>query len=284
MPTEIEVNGRPVPHDGEAWTVLGQAYFDEYVAAVTAAGYPPDPSLRVEPDPSPCPAYTHDRGVILFGPPGLQTVHDHFFWCYQASLMGCPGPEAAIEGAALMLPLVMAHEVNHHLRHRYGRFTDDHFVEEQAVQLVAAAWFENHPDYGAATPALRAFCTRALRHLRQVAPLPPEYEQAYHLDPAEILADRQVISWRRLHAAEHIATVHHLVVEDVLAQHGWVTDEQLREVATSREEARRHFDATYMQNLAEYWHTGFYWLATYLRHERHPDFQHAAYSELGPGG
>ncbi len=55
------------------------------------------------------------------------------------SLMACDSDEELQRFIRLVLPVTMAHELGHHLRHRLGRFGDDRWREEEVADRLAAA-------------------------------------------------------------------------------------------------------------------------------------------------
>lgn len=267
--------GPPVPAEPADWHARAAELFDEYCGAVATAGFPPARSLRLVDEKNAYPSYDPARRVIRFGLPSLGTLSDRLFWGYYAALLGVDAPADAARYAATSLPLVMAHEVSHHLRHRYRTYSGDHFVEEQVAQVIAVAWVAEHPVHRRSIPELRRVAAAATRRLRRLTPQDTRWERDFHLGVGEVLADEHLIGWRELYRAERLARLHDAAVEEVLVEKGWVREEQVRAAGLEVDEARRAFDARYMRDLAEYWHFGFAWLHSYLEHGSHPSFPEA---------
>lgn len=268
----------------DAWLAATTLLIARYVERAAAAGYPAAADLRLETVDRPCcPAYEDSRHVILVNLPGVTTVSERLFWCYYASLLGCADISEAQAACAHVLPLLVSHEVNHHLRHLSGRATADHFEEEQVCHLLALAWMREQPDLAESLPRLRTATQRALRRLRRLAPFPELYEKGEHLSLAETLADEHLISWRSLHHAERIARLHAATVDDVLSEEGLMTPELRKRAQADQEATRRAFDDEYMQDLARYWHFGTAFVVHSLVHGPYTPYEELVDSYLGPG-
>jgi hypothetical protein len=279
---ETEVYGRAVPADGPAWLADGRNLYEEFSAAAARAGHPAAPTLQLVSEPNAYPLYDYAEEVIRFGLPGGDDLSGLMFWAYYAGLLGMERPVEAMRFGALVLPVVMAHEVAHHLRHRAGTHTGDHFVEEQVAQVIALAWVEQHPVYGTGLGELRSIAGVATRRLRRLAPVDTPLEHSYHLDAGEVLADEHLLPWRELYRAEHLAALHDRTVEEVLVERQMVSAEQLATAELELRDARRQYDDRYMQDLAEYWHFGFAWLHSYFARGGHPSFAQALERYLTP--
>lgn len=266
----------------ESWFAHAHGLFDEYCEAVTAVGYPPAPSLQLVNEPNAYPAYIPTRCAIRFGLRGLAHPKDRLFWAYYAALLGADAPEDAAHFVETSLPLVIAHEVCHHLRHHYRTSSGDHFVEEQVAQVIAVAWVTEHPRYRQSLAEIRRTAAAATRRLRRITAEDTRWERDFHLDVGEVLADEHLIGWRQLYRAERLARLHDAAIEEVLVEQGLVSEEQVRTASREMEEARRAFDDRYMQDLAEYWHFGFAWLHSYLARGGHPSFPEALELYLRP--
>lgn len=54
-------------------------------------------------------------------------------------MMGAENSETLMRFLAIFIPFVVAHEMTHHFRHRYGQFSEDSWHEEQLANKMAAA-------------------------------------------------------------------------------------------------------------------------------------------------
>ena len=102
------------------------------------------------------------------------------------SLMACDSDQELWRFIRLILPITMAHEVGHHLRHRLGLFGDDRWREEKVADRLAAALALRDE---VLSPAERRELLRLVE--RQVtafaARFDDAYQPAYTEDPAHYM-------------------------------------------------------------------------------------------------
>lgn len=270
------------PDTPEQWTEAARQILARVRAAATTAGFPPDPALRLVAALNACPSYDDEQVTISFGLPGDASVHDRMFWCYLAQATGQPGPDQARRFAAVSLPLAIAHETAHHLRHLYRAHTQDHFIEEQVAQVLGLSWVAHSPEYVPAVAQLRRLCRQAVARLPELTGDEAMLAHGFGLSAGELLADEHRLPWRRLHAAERFAALHQVTVDQVLRDRGWVSNEELTGADAELATARAVFDREYMRDIGEYWHVGIVWLDTYFTHFRPAPLPETMQRYLGP--
>ena len=96
------------------------------------------------------------------------------------SLMACDSDQELRRFIRLILPITMAHELGHHLRHRLGRFGEDRWREEQVADRLAAALALRDE---VLSPTERRELLRLVE--RQVAAFAARFDDAYQPDYTE---------------------------------------------------------------------------------------------------
>lgn len=124
------------------------------------------------------------------------------------TLLGCPDDAALARLISAILPWTLAHELGHALRHQYGQFGADPWVEEQVANLIAAALTRRRMAPAARDEVL-ALAHRALGHLHaglegELLGLASHAEAHQALGVAGVLRRSTV---RSLEAIEHIFAV-----------------------------------------------------------------------------
>ena len=124
------------------------------------------------------------------------------------TLMGCPDNTTLARLIAAMLPWSLAHELGHALRHQYGHFGMDPWVEEQVANQIAAALTRRRMNPTERSEVL-ALVHRALDHLHaglqgRAVGLASHAEAHQALGVAGVLRRSTV---RSLEAIEHIFAV-----------------------------------------------------------------------------
>jgi hypothetical protein len=118
---------------------LGQQYFNQFMKAFAVYGLDVDPGLSLRPGHGLLCYYDLKDGQIYLSVPGTATPEEELKAVMLASLLGCDGPEELIEFFARSMPWLMAHELGHYFRHRYGLFGDNLWREEQIANQLALA-------------------------------------------------------------------------------------------------------------------------------------------------
>ena len=120
------------------WTEV-QGSFERYLEECEAYG------IRVEPRPELrrgkgllC-AYNLEDGAVYITIPDPKNPFDRLQLHLFASLLGCRGLDELLAFCRLLLPRIVAHELGHCFRHRYGLMTGDLWHEEHVANHLANA-------------------------------------------------------------------------------------------------------------------------------------------------
>lgn len=164
-------------------------------------------------------------GHIYMSLPDLSRPEGPFHLLVLQSLFGCPDRAEMDRLLRYLIPWFLAHEVGHHLRRVYGRFSEDRWLEEQVANRFASAickrrwnqaeWLELRQLLG------RAFAS--LTHGREVrAGVVQSYESVI-----DAMASEQELSWEALEQAVLTGHVMDIAPEDLLAEASLGVQERL---------------------------------------------------------
>ena len=145
---------------GDGWFAEARRLLDDAVAAVARYGAEPDPELRLVRSDGLVPWYDPATRTIALGRPDAAAPDGRLARLVAARLWGAATVDEAVASYAVQLPLMVAHELGHHLRHRYGAPQDDAFVEEQAANALAVAIVHEQPARRADVPELARLAAR----------------------------------------------------------------------------------------------------------------------------
>lgn len=101
-----------------------------------------DPTLEVRPGEALLCYYNLQDGHIYLSAPDCKQPRGKFELLFYRSLLDLVSDDAVVRFLELLIPWLVAHEVGHHLRHRYGRFGSDLGVEEQIANQLASAFLK----------------------------------------------------------------------------------------------------------------------------------------------
>ncbi|MBI3168828.1 MAG: cyclic nucleotide-binding domain-containing protein [Chloroflexi bacterium] len=100
----------------------------------------------------------NDRQIYL-SMPDLRASTGKLQLLMLRQMMGAENNENLMRFLAVFIPFVIAHEMTHHFRHRYGLFSEDSWYEEQLANRLAAAVNKNR-----LSPEEKAFTTSFLEN------------------------------------------------------------------------------------------------------------------------
>ncbi len=118
---------------------FGKKCFDAFTAELTSYGIPPDPRMEIRRGAGMLCYYDLNDGHIYVSFPDQSTALGRLQLTILTSLMGCRNQEEFTRLAEVLVPRVIAHELGHHLRHRYGVFGTNLWQEEQIANQLAVA-------------------------------------------------------------------------------------------------------------------------------------------------
>ncbi|GAB4210938.1 MAG: hypothetical protein OHK0013_32150 [Sandaracinaceae bacterium] len=223
-------------------------------------GIAPSAELSIVAEPHPCPGYRDDTLQIAFYPPVADTPVDRLRWSVFSRVMGVVDVHEAAAFYEVALPLVIGHELAHHLRLRARLASASPFVEEQVCDRVAVALLQAHPTYRATLPALRQWC-ECLRD-RLAGHYGEHATRAFLPDMGAILEAEGVLNRQALARYDELAAACGLCVDDLLE--ACAAHETLATARAARQRARSRVDTRYTHDPSEYWFLSCTWLAGYL--------------------
>ncbi|HEY1015819.1 MAG TPA: hypothetical protein VGE07_24130, partial [Herpetosiphonaceae bacterium] len=253
-----------LPRTADDWLRCAQEIFHEFAAALARHGVAPDPELRFIPGELPNPYYEAASRTIGIGMPDPTKIQGRLYWLFAARILGVEGVDAAIEAMADQLPLLVAHEVTHHLRHHYDAPTDNDFVEEQVANMVALAFVGEHPAYRQALPRLRALTERGRAKLDQLTPETSSYLPGYRPELSDVLMAQGFFDQERLDNLRGLAEELGVPLDKLLVEAEVVSPADLEEAQRRRQDAELYFNRRYAGSHFEY--AAFFneWLRNYL--------------------
>ena len=118
-----------------------QDYFRRILSELRAYDIEPDPNIELRRSNGMQSYYNLSDGHIYLAiPPDLSTSNGRVFKLFMKSLLSIDDDEKLVDFIRLFTPRLLAHELGHHLRHRYQQFRRDNlWQEEQVANQLAMA-------------------------------------------------------------------------------------------------------------------------------------------------
>ncbi len=117
-----------------------QTYFDDYVRVLRSYGIEPDPKMTLLRSKGMNSYYNLTDGQIYLALPTLKGGLGQLYLLFLKSMFNADSNAEILELFTLLLPRIVAHEMGHSLRHRYGEFQSDNlWQEEQVANQLAMA-------------------------------------------------------------------------------------------------------------------------------------------------
>ncbi len=158
---------------------LGQHSFNKFLAEFANYGIRANDNLALcKGDGMLCYYDLHD-GHIYLSLPDLESPIGKLQLLFLRSLLGCEDNEEVLYFFRLMLPRVIAHEIAHHFRHRYGLFGDNLWHEEQVANQLATAVTKQRFSPAEKEKA-RLFLERAIAGLEEKLEVKDMAADSYH--------------------------------------------------------------------------------------------------------
>jgi Cyclic nucleotide-binding domain len=154
------------PHDGITLFELGQRCFAEFSSELEAYGIAIDPGMELRRGKGMLCYYDLSDGHIYLSIPELGAPMGELQRMLLGHFLFCDDEEDLTRFLQLFVPRLIAHEIGHHLRHRYRVFGEDMWHEEQVANRLAVALTRNR-----LSPADKEFARGFLR--RALAGLTP---------------------------------------------------------------------------------------------------------------
>lgn len=264
--------------DADAWLARARAIVDATRPLLDNYGLAPDEGLTVALDGHPCPGYRHDTRQILFCPPVVESGRDRLRWLFFCRVMGCADLPEARAFYEVALPLIICHELSHHLRTSLGVAAASAFIEEQVCDRVAVALVERIPAYASTLGPLATLCGRMRARLG--AEYAGRAGSQFLPSLGEALVARAELDGARLAALETLAFGSDAPLLELLELA--VGRDALDEARASRDEAQAMVDSRYTDDPSEYWYLSLTWVESYLARPRAVDLQGIVRDHLQP--
>ncbi len=118
---------------------LGRKHFAAFLAECAAYGLEADPGIELRRGTGLLCYYSLEDRHIYLSVPDFSSPVGKLQALFLRSILGCESNEELIRFFQLMIPHVVAHELAHHYRHRYGLFDESMWQEEQIANKLAVA-------------------------------------------------------------------------------------------------------------------------------------------------
>lgn len=118
---------------------LGKRFFEEFVKELARYGVVVDPKMQVKRGTGVLCYYSFEDGNIYLSVPDVRSPVGRLQAMVLASTLTLSGEEELLNLFELFIPHVIAHEIAHHLREKYGLFGENKWEEEQIANQLAVA-------------------------------------------------------------------------------------------------------------------------------------------------
>jgi hypothetical protein len=175
----------------------------ECVAELGVYGIRVDPRLELRRGDSRCCDDDPRDGHIHLALPDFSSHAGRLHARRLGASLGCSSDRELMRFFSVMIPWLVAHELGHHLRHRYGRSGDDLWAEERVANRLASALTRHH-----LSPIHRAHAASVLRRTLDAHASPVTTDVAPAAGYEDVLLAMHA-SWQYLdlmhHGSEYIA-------------------------------------------------------------------------------
>jgi CRP/FNR family cyclic AMP-dependent transcriptional regulator len=137
---------------------IGRQAFTSFIQEFAAYGIEADPAMELKRGQGMLCYYSLEDGHIYLAVPNLNDPVGKLQALMMRSLLGCESNEDLVRFLRMFIPQVLAHELGHHFRHRYGLFGDSLWYEEQVANQLAIAMVKHR-----LSPEDKAYARQFLR-------------------------------------------------------------------------------------------------------------------------
>lgn len=256
------------PGSHAAWQAEARRLFGRIPALLAHHGVARAPDVRLLDDATAMYSY-YDlrRRVICASLPDVTTPTGRLFWLFLTGLLGVPSETEALAFGRWLLVYVLGHETGHHLRHHYGAYTADRWLEEHVANELGFGLAVLFPGFRRQLPAMTPLVTGAAERL---ASFGGAHVTWAHRDVGEVLVATGVVTEDAWRQARRLARETGQRPEVVLEAAGLRHDAVLR-AERERTDAAEHLRRDYLSDLVEYGAFHLTWLADLLRKPEPPD-------------
>lgn len=259
---------------------LGQRHFEAFIKEFAAYGVQADPDIELRRGSGLLCYYSLEDRKIYLSVPDLSSPTGKLQALFFRSLLGCQSNEELLRFFQLLIPHVIAHELAHHFRHRYGLFNDSLWHEEQVANKLAVAVVKHRlapPEKQAA----RRFLRRAIETLSAKMEEKNIAVDSYHsvLHALNVSGQIDVPDFENI---ELLKTAFDLPAEEMLKGSGQLSDELLTRLE-HRHDLIEQIDQQYASDQIKYvyYHVGWLYLDLTSRETEYIDEFARNYLNLG---
>lgn len=260
---------------------LGQKHFHAFKQEFAAYGVEADPDLNLHRGTGLLCYYNLEDRQIYLSVPDLSQPVGKLQALFLRSLLGCETNEALVRFFELLIPHVVAHEMAHHYRHRYGLFGDSLWQEEQVANKLAVAVVKHR-----LTPSekeyARQFLQRAMESLAARMEAKNIAVDSYY-SPLHALNVSGQIGVADFENVELLKTIFDIPEEELLEGSGQLSEELLSRLE-QRADLIEDIDEQYTADQIKYiyYHVGWLYLDLTSRETEYVDEFARLYLGLGP--
>jgi hypothetical protein len=236
---------------------LGQTYFNKFLKEFAAYGIQADPGLELRKGSGFLCYYSLEERQIYLSVPDLSSPVGKLQALFLRSLLACESNEEMLRFLRLFIPHVIAHEMAHHFRHRYGLFSDSLWYEEQIANKLAVAVVKHR-----LTPEEKTYAKQFLQRAIEVLSAKMEAKNiaidSYYsvLDALDVSGQIKTADFENIELIESLFSVN---AEEILKDSGQLSDEVLERLE-QRDNLIEAIDEQYASDQIKYIYYHLGWL------------------------
>jgi hypothetical protein len=260
---------------------LGQEYFDKFKQEFTSYGLEADAGIELRVGRGLLCYYSlEDRHIYLSVPDFSQPV-GKLQALFLRSLLGCDTNEELMRFFQLFIPHIIAHEMTHHYRHRYGLFREDRMWEEEQIANKLSMAVVKHRLSPDKKSYAKQFLRRAIEALSAKMEAKNIAVDSYY-SPLHALNVSGQINVADFENIELIQSMFGLSAEKILMGSGQLSEE-LAERLEHRDDLIEEIDEQYTSDQIKYiyYHVGWLYLDITSRETEYVDEFARNYLDLG---
>ncbi|MBA3531103.1 MAG: cyclic nucleotide-binding domain-containing protein [Ardenticatenales bacterium] len=238
---------------------LGQSCLTSFIQEFESYGITADPRLTLLRGKGVLCYYDFKDGNIYLSTPDLSDPKSKLQMLFMRSILRCDSNEELFEFLGLFIPQVIAHELAHHFRHRYGLFGDNLWHEEQVANQLAMA-VTKHRLSPPEKEKARDYLHRALEGLSEKMEAKNIAADSYR-SIVDALNTAGQIGTTTVENLERMQKIFALDPEDMLRDSGQLSDELLQRLERRDDiidEINEDYASDYIRYM--YYHVGWVYL------------------------
>jgi hypothetical protein len=239
---------------------LARQCFKDFLAEFAAYGIQADPDMELRPGSGMLCYYDFRDGHVYLSIPDPNDPAGKLHMLFLRSLLRCESQAELNQFFRLFIPHVVAHELAHHFRHRYGLFGNNLWHEEQVANQLAVAVTKHR-----LSPEQKEFARQALPRIIEALASKMESKNvatdSYHNILYALNASGQ-IGDAALENLEMMQKLFAMKPEDLLKDSGQLSDEVVQRLEQRDDiidSINEQYASDYMRYV--YYHVGWLYLA-----------------------